>query len=67
MQLLAEEAANHKLTYFQKPTPVKPVEGGAAASGTAQPNGTAGAAKQGSPAAGAGAGSGSANGSTTKK
>lgn len=66
MQLLAEEAANHKLTYFQKPTPVKPVEGGAAASTTAQPKGTAGA-KEAAPAAGAGAGSGSANGSTTKK
>lgn len=67
MQLLAEEAANHKLTYFQKPTPVKPVEGGAAASATAQPNGTAGAAKQpAAPAAGAGAGPGSADSSTTK-
>lgn len=68
MQLLSEEAANHKLTYFQKPTPVKPVEGGAAAgSATPQPAGTEGAAKQAAPAAGAGAGSGSANGSTTKK
>lgn len=67
MQLLAEEAANHKLTYFQKPTPIKPVEGGAATSATA-PNGTAGAAKKpAAPTAGAGAGSGSANGSTTKK
>jgi hypothetical protein len=67
MQLLAEEAANHKLTYFQKPTPIKPVEGGAAAgAATVQPNGTAGAAKQATPPAGAGAGSGSANGSTTK-
>ena len=68
MQLLAEEAANHKLTYFQKPTPVKPVEGGAATSATAQPNGTAGAAKQpAAPAAGAGAGPGSADGSTKTK
>jgi hypothetical protein len=67
MQLLAEEAANHKLTYFQKPTPVKPVEGGAAASATAQPNGTAGAVKQAAPAAGAGAGPSSANGSKANK
>jgi hypothetical protein len=33
MQLLAQEAASNKLTYFQKPTPVKPVNGGGGAAG----------------------------------
>ncbi len=39
MQLVAQEAAANKLQYFQKPTPVKPVAGGA---GAGQDGGTGG-------------------------
>jgi hypothetical protein len=75
MQLIAQEAAAHKLKYFQKPTPVKVPEApgatpaaGAAATGAGAGNGAPPQGGQGQPTtAGGTAGSSSATGSAGKK
>lgn len=65
MELLAQEAAENKLTYFQKPTPVKaanaPAPGAPAPGGTAQPGNTPQA-----PTPGTSSGTSSATGSDSK-